>query len=154
MRRLRGWFSLYFMFCSQVFICECDVCGLRCGESVVQSAEMVACSGVCVVGCGGYMVGFLYVLCFVRRNSFANVVFAVGDAAKVRFGVPKWLCVLGFATVVRAVANGVSEGLGWFSWVFHLRMLGYGLVMRRLPGWFSLFQCGEKEKDVSRRPKK
>ena len=41
--------------------------------------------------CGGYVVGFLYVLCFVRRNSFTNVVFAVGDAAKVRFGVPKWL---------------------------------------------------------------
>ena len=35
----------------------------------------------CIGGrCGGYVVGFLYVLCFVRRNSFANVVFAVGDA--------------------------------------------------------------------------
>ena len=41
MRRLCGWFSLYFMFCSQVFIGECGGCGWRCGESAVQSAELV-----------------------------------------------------------------------------------------------------------------
>ena len=83
-----------------------------------------------------------------------NVVFSVCDAAEVWLGVPNWLWVLGFSTVVRAVANGVSEGLGWFSGVFHLRMRGYGFVMRRLPGWFSLFQCGKKEKDALRRPQK
>ena len=48
-------------------------------------------NGVIDLRCGGYVVGFLYVSLFVRRNSFANVVFAVGDAAKVRLGVPKWL---------------------------------------------------------------
>ena len=62
-------------------------------------------NGVCGLRCGGCGVGFLYVLCFVRRNSFANVVFAVGDAAKVRFGVPKWLWVRGFAWRVAAVAG-------------------------------------------------
>ena len=54
---------------------------------------------------GESAVGFLYVLCFVRRNSFANVVFSVGDAAKVRCKVPKWLWVLGFAWWVAAVAG-------------------------------------------------
>ena len=53
MRRLRGWFSLCFMFCSQEFVCECGVCCGRCGESAVGSAEMVVGSGVCVAGCGG-----------------------------------------------------------------------------------------------------
>ena len=55
--------------------------------------------------------------------------------------------------MVRAVANGVSEGLGWFSGVFHLRMRGYGLVMRRLPGWFSLFQCGKRKRTSHDVPK-
>ena len=39
---------------------------------------------------------FLYFSGLVRRNSFVNVVFAVCDMAKVRLGVPKWLCVRGF----------------------------------------------------------
>ena len=93
------------MFCSQEFVCECGVYGWRCGEMVVQSSEMVVGSWVCVAGCGGCVVGFLYILCFVRRNSFANVVFAVGDAAEVRLGVPKWLWVRGFAWRVAAVAG-------------------------------------------------
>ena len=53
LRRLRGWFSLCFMFCSQEFVCECSVCGWRCGKSAVRSAEMVVDSWVCVAGCGG-----------------------------------------------------------------------------------------------------
>lgn len=48
-------------------------------------------NGVIDWRCGGYVVCFLYILCFVRRNSFVNVVFAVGDMAKVRCKVPKWL---------------------------------------------------------------
>ena len=41
-------------------------------------------NGVIDWRCGESAVDFLYVLCFVRRNSFANVAFAVGDAAEVR----------------------------------------------------------------------
>ena len=48
-------------------------------------------NGVIDLRCGESAVGFLYVLCFVRRNSFANVVFAVGDMAKVLCRVPNWL---------------------------------------------------------------
>ena len=54
-------------------------------------------NGVIDWRCGGCGVGFLYVLCFVRRNSFVNVVFAVCDMAKVWFRVPKWLRFRGFA---------------------------------------------------------
>ena len=69
---------------------------------------------------GGCVVGFLYVLCFVRRNSFANVVFAVGDMAKVWSGVPKWLRFRGFARWVLAVANRVRRVGSGFNRAFHL----------------------------------
>ena len=61
----------------------------------------------CVIDwrCGESVVGFLYILCFVRRNSFANVVFAVGDMAEVKFRMPKWLWIRGFAWRVAAVAG-------------------------------------------------
>lgn len=62
-------------------------------------------NGVIDWRCGGCGVGFLYVLCFVRRNSFVNVVFAVCDMAKVWFRVPKWLRFRGFAWWVAAVAG-------------------------------------------------
>ena len=48
-------------------------------------------NGVIDWRCGESAVGFLYILCFVRMNSFANVVFAVGDTAEVRCKVPNWL---------------------------------------------------------------
>lgn len=40
---------------------------------------------------GVFVFRFLYFSGLVRRNSFVNVVFAVGDMAKVWFRVPKWL---------------------------------------------------------------
>ena len=40
---------------------------------------------------GVFVFRFLYFSGLVRRNSFVNVVFAVGDMAKVRCKVPKWL---------------------------------------------------------------
>lgn len=65
--------NLGFRFFVFVFeLCVLD-CGCICGRS------------------GGFCVGFLYISLFVRRNSFVNVVFAVGDMAKVRCKVPKWL---------------------------------------------------------------
>ena len=54
---------------------------------------------------GVFVFRFLYFSGLVRRNSFVNVVFAVGDAAKVRLGVPKWLRIMGFARWVAAVGS-------------------------------------------------
>lgn len=54
---------------------------------------------------GVFVFRFLYFSGLVRRNSFVNVVFAVGDMAKVRLGVPKWLWERGFAWRVAAVAG-------------------------------------------------
>ena len=51
------------------------------------------------------MFRFLYFSGLVRRNSFVNVVFAVGDMAKVWFRVPKWLRFMGFA----CMESGVFE---------------------------------------------
>ncbi|GEM_PF-4380220 len=69
---------------------------------------------------GGFWVGFLYVSLFVRRKLFANVVFAVGDMAKVWFRVPKWLRFMGFARWVLAVANRVRRVGSGFNRAFHL----------------------------------
>ena len=92
--------------------------------------------------CGGYVVGFLYILCFVRRNSFANVVFAVGDAAKVRCKVPKWLCVLGFAWRVAAVA-GRSVGFIGCGIGFCCRVLAVSGRKRGFAWWESgVFEVG------------
>ena len=88
-------------------------------------------NGVIDWRCGGCGVGFLYVSCFVRRNSFANVVFAVGDAAEVRFGVPKWLWIRGFAWWVAAVANSALRVCSGFQAVC---MLENGVI-----DW----RCGE-----------
>jgi len=82
---------------------------------------------------GESAVGFLYVLCFVRRNSFANVVFSVGDAAKVRCKVPKWLWVLGFAWWVAAVA-GRSVGFIGCG-------IGFCCHVRAVSGWERGFAC-------------
>ena len=85
--------------------------------------------------CGGCGVGFLYVLCFVRRNSFANVVFAVCDMAEVRLGVPKWLWVRGFAWWVAAVA-GRSVGFIGCG-------IGFCCHVRAVSGWKRGLLCGE-----------
>ena len=83
--------------------------------------------GLCVLDCGcicwrcgGFWVCFLYVSLFVRRKLFANVVFAVGEAAKVRYKVPKWLRFRGFARWVLAVANRVRRVGSGFNRAFHL----------------------------------
>lgn len=83
----------------------------------------------CVIDlrCGESAVGFLYVSCFVRRNSFANVVFAVGDAAEVRCKVPKWLWERGFAWRVAAVA-GRSVGFIGCG-------IGFCCRVRAVSGW-------------------
>ena len=88
-----------------------------------------------MVGCGGYVVGFLYVLCFVRRNSFANVVFAVGDAAEVRCRVPKWLWIRGFAWWVAAVAGSSVGFIGCG--------IGFCCHVRAVSGWVRGFACRE-----------
>ena len=133
---------------------ENGVIDLRCGESVVQSAELVVGSWVCVVGCGGCqsdsegwgwffgvvicecggigcrcggcLVCFLYISCFVRMFSSANVVFAVGDAAKVWCKVPNWLGIWRFSTVVRAIANGFRRVWGGFQGFFICECGGIG----------------------------
>ena len=55
-----------------VFVFVFRLCVLDCG---------------CICGrCGGFWVGFLYFSGLVRRNSFANVVFAVCDAGNCESG--------------------------------------------------------------------
>ena len=89
-----------------VFVFVFGLCVLDCG---------------CICGrCGGFRVGFLYVSLFVRRKLFANVVFAVGDMAKVWFRVPKLLRFRGFARWVLAVANRVRRVGRGFNRAFHL----------------------------------
>ena len=64
-------------------------------------------NGVIDWRCGESAVGFLYVSLFVRRNSFANVVFAVGDAAKVRWVLPIYIWFSVFRNLVCAFWNSV-----------------------------------------------
>ena len=71
---------------------------------------------------GVFVFRFLYVSCFVRRKLFANVVFAVGDAAKVRLGVPKWLWIRGVAWRVAAVAGRSVGFIGCgIGFCYHVR---------------------------------
>ncbi len=99
-------------------------------------------NGVIDWRCGGCGVGFLYVSCFVRRNSFANVVFAVGDAAEVRCKVPKWLLVRGFAWRVAAVA-GRSVGFIGCGIGFCCRVLAVSGRKRGFAWWESgVFEVG------------
>ena len=84
-------------------------------------------NGVIDWRCGESAVGFLYILCFVRRNSFANVVFAVCDAAKVRCKVPKWLWIRGFAWLVAAVA---CRSVGFIGCG-----IGFCCHVRAVSGW-------------------
>ena len=140
-----------------------SVCAFRNWVRRVWSGFQAVCmleNGVIDWRCGGYVVGFLYILCFVRRNSFANVVFAVGDAAEVRFGVPKWLWIRGFAWWVAAVAgrsvgfigcgigfcchvravSGRERGFAWWeSGVFEVGLFCFRLKKRG--GRLTTFPC-------------
>ena len=107
------------------------------------------------------MFRFLYFSVLVRRNSFVNVVFAVGDAAEVRLGVPKWLWERGFAWWVAAVAGRsvgfIGCGIGFCCHVRAVSGWERGVVVwgiGGLRGGFVSFSCGEKEKDALRRPQK
>ena len=110
---------------------------------------------------GVFVFRFLYFSVLVRRNSFVNVVFAVGDAAEVRLGVPKWLWERGFAWWVAAVAGRsvgfIGCGIGFCCHVRAVSGWERGVVVwgiGGLRGGFVSFSCGEKEKDALRRPQK
>ena len=96
------------------------------------------------------MFRFLYFSGLVRRNSFANVVFAVCNASEVRFGVPKWLRVRGFAWRVAAVAGRSVGFIGCdIGFCCHVRAVsGWERGCLRLVCFFFGFK---KEGDVSRR---
>ena len=81
------------------------------------------------------MFRFLYFSGLVRRNSFVNVVFAVGDMAKVRCKVPKWLRFRGFARWVAAVG---SRSVGFIGCG-----IGFCCHVRAVSGWERGLLCGE-----------
>ena len=81
------------------------------------------------------MFRFLYFSGLVRRNSFVNVVFAVGDMAKVWFRVPKWLRFMGFAWRVAAVG---SRSVGFIGCG-----IGFCCHVRAVSGWKRGFACRE-----------
>ena len=110
---------------------------------------------------GVFVFRFLYFSGLVRRNSFVNVVFAVGEVAKVRCKVPKWLWVRGFAWWVAAVAGRsvgfIGCGIGFCCRVRAVSGWERGVVVLGIGGlrdWFVSFSCGEKEKDALRHPQK
>lgn len=84
---------------------------------------------------GVFVFRFLYFSGLVRRNSFVNVVFAVGDMAKVRFRVPKWLRFMGFAWWVAAVG---SRSVGFIGCG-----IGFCCHVRAVSGWERGLLCGE-----------